>query len=548
MHVVVHVTVDEVGDVVAAPERRAALREVRPAVLVRVKLRIVDAGVDERVLVLLLPPVFHEVVVGRDLAEVLVRVEVAMDLALRVDRHVARYRVRLRRTRQEVVDHQLVLARTRLRRVEEREAVVDAVRGRTERKQVFGVVGEAVVVGIVLCAVLRDAPEVLPPVGDVVAVDVSGRGVGRIERAVRLQAAGEVYEVGLVGRHLDAKVVDRRIPVQRNLGIEVRAVVLAGILLPPVGKSVAGRVALRLLPGFGRRAVVPHLRTGLRVRTAERQQVGRADEAAADVVAVHVEDRLVGVAAQVEEPVQGEKLDVAVNPVVGARIRHRVVREHELVDAVRHRRQFLIPRQRIDRHGVDLDAALRRLLCLMAPVNLVAHHIILIGVAQFVGFGVGDEQDAACGTMAPRSLLHYLLYHQLIELVAVASAGILGILYKLYDAVLIPSKRQTLIGVAEIILAVHVAIVAESHDAETQVVIVLEESWNKVGHLTAHVVDICRHRTGGVEGNHHIEHSHLLGSDVFHTLLVCATDSCSRVLYDSSFFLCIENLFHNGNV
>ena len=266
------------------------------------------------------------------------RVEVAMDLALRVDRHVARDRVRLRRTRQEVVDHQLVLARTRLRRVEEREAVVDAVRGRTERKQVFGVVGEAVVVGIVLGAILRDAPEVLPPVGDVVAVDVSGRGVGRIERAVRLQAAGEVDEVGLVGRHLDAEVVDRRIPVQRNLGIEVRAVVLAGILLPPVGKSVAGRVALRLLPGFGRRAVVPHLRTGLRVRTAERQQVGRADEAAADVVAVHVEDRLVGVAAQVEEPVQGEELDVAVNPVVGARIRHRVVREHELVDAVRHRR------------------------------------------------------------------------------------------------------------------------------------------------------------------------------------------------------------------
>ena len=338
MHVVVHVTVDEVGDVVAAPERRAALREVRPAVLVRVKLRIVDAGVDERVLVLLLPPVFHEVVVGRDLAEVLVRVEVAMDLALRVDRHVARYRVRLRRTRQEVVDHQLVLARTRLRRVEEREAVVDAVRGRTERKQVFGVVGEAVVVGIVLGAILRDAPEVLPPVGDVVAVDVSGRGVGRIERAVRLQAAGEVEEVGLVGRHLDAEVVDRRIPVQRNLGIEVRAVVLAGILLPPVGKSVAGRVDLRLLPGVGRRAVVPHLRTGLRVRAAERQQVGRADEAAADVVAVHVEDRLVGVAAQVEEPVQGEELDVAVNPVVGARIRHRVVREHELVDAVRHRR------------------------------------------------------------------------------------------------------------------------------------------------------------------------------------------------------------------
>ena len=64
MHVVVHVTVDEVGDVVAAPERRAALREVRPAVLVEVVRDVVEvaAGVVDRILVL--PPVLDEVVVG----------------------------------------------------------------------------------------------------------------------------------------------------------------------------------------------------------------------------------------------------------------------------------------------------------------------------------------------------------------------------------------------------------------------------------------------------------------------------------------------------
>ena len=68
-----------------------------------------------------------------------------------------------------------------------------------------------------------------------------------------------------------------------------------------------------------------------------------------------------------------------------------------------------------------------------------------------------------------------------------------------------------MICVAEIVAVRHVAVVAESHNAEAEILIIFEEVGNHVGHLTANIFDVSCHGAGGVEGNYHVEFSHPFG-------------------------------------
>ena len=259
--------------------------------------------------------------VGRDFAEVLVGEDVS-DRAIRGDDNV-------RQTREEVVRHLLAGTGTLPCRVEEREAVLHAVRRSTEAEQVLVVVGQAVVVGIVVRTVLGDAEQVLPPVGQVVAVFVGVDRVFGIDRAVGLHAAVDVDDIRLAGGDLRAVVVDERIPADRRRGIEILRIVVARVVLPPVGDAVAVRVVARLLPRIGR-AVVPHLLARLREGAAHRDEIRRADKAVPDLEPAHGLVRAEALALALNEDVGVGEAVVAVFVEDGRRIGHRGVREHEL--------------------------------------------------------------------------------------------------------------------------------------------------------------------------------------------------------------------------
>ena len=312
---------DGVGEYRSVPCRGANLGEVRPAVSVGVLVGIIDVGIRVGVRERLLPPALHEVVVRHYLAEVLVGEDVR-DRTAYGDYHV-------RRAREEVVGHLLADAGVALRRVKEREAPFDAVGIVPETYDVLGVVGKSVAVGIVVSAERGDSEQFLPPVGDVVAVFVGHHDIGRVNRAVRLHAAVDVDDIRLAGGYLGAVVVDERIPADGRGGIETRRVVVARVILPPVGDAVAVRVVARLLPRVGGVAV-PHVRAGLRESAAHRDEVRRADKVVPDLEPAHGLVREEAIASPLDEDVGVGKAVVAVVVEDIRRIGHCGVREHEL--------------------------------------------------------------------------------------------------------------------------------------------------------------------------------------------------------------------------
>ena len=216
-------------------------------------------------------------------------------------------------------------------------AVRETVGIRPEARGVFGVVREPVVVSVVVGPLRGDAEDVLPPIGDAVAVGVRIHRVRGVDRAVGLEAAVDVDHVGEAGLHARAVVVDERVPANRHRRVDVRRVVVAGVLLPPIGDSVAVGVGERLLPRIGHIAV-PKLRTRLRVRAAERDEVGRADE-----VVPHLElalDERVGVdSAKLLDPARRlREAVVRVEVADGRRVGDRAVRERVLREPVLGRR------------------------------------------------------------------------------------------------------------------------------------------------------------------------------------------------------------------
>ena len=326
LEVAVEEAVDEVGRVAAAPGERTALGEVGPAILVLVVVRIVDAERAVVDVVLLLPPVFHEVMVGRNLAEVLVRAQVGRNVR------------NVRRTGEEVIHDLLVIAGAREQRVEEREAVHHAVRRRAEGEDVFRVVRETVLIGVVVRTILADAEEVFPPVGQVVAVFVDGRSEALIDGSVGLHAAHQVDDISLRGGHERTVVGDHRIPVERSARVEVVAIVRAGVFFPPVGQAVRIDILSGVFPRIGSGAV-PVFRADLREGSTHRHEVARTDEVGADLVGVEPFDRLVLLAQHLAETIVRPEPEVAVYIVDEAAIGRGGVREDELVDALHFRRR-----------------------------------------------------------------------------------------------------------------------------------------------------------------------------------------------------------------
>ena len=206
-HLVGQILRDEVGEQRPVPGRRADFAEVVPAVAVGVFVRVIriDAGVGRGVR--LLPPRLHHVVVGEYLAVVLSRVDVPCGVVERLGRA------------EEVVGH-LLLERSRVGvdRAEEVPAVRETVGIRPEARGVLRVVGKPVVVSVVVAVLRGDAEEVLPPVGDAVAVGVRVDRVRGVYRAVRLEAAVYVDRVREAGLHAGAVVVDERVPADRHRG------------------------------------------------------------------------------------------------------------------------------------------------------------------------------------------------------------------------------------------------------------------------------------------------------------------------------------------
>ena len=249
-------------------ERRVTqFREGRPAILVTVGVRIVERTVRTHAVLFV---VFHEVVVRVDFAQIAAIVHL-----------------------EEVVGLELVGARTRQRRVEHGDA--------RRFDPVFGEVRETVVVRVGSRVGRRtrvDAVEVLPPVGYAVLVVIARVGVLGMVLRVAEHAVCEVSQIGLPSRHGNALVDDGRIPpkllARRQLGV-----VVAGVLLPPIGQRVVVGVGSGLGPGVGRAAVVPHAslerRDALREGAAHRQQVAADHQAVAVGEAVALlENRILG--------------------------------------------------------------------------------------------------------------------------------------------------------------------------------------------------------------------------------------------------------------
>ena len=310
---------DQVGEKRAVPSSCAVFAPVVPAVAIHILVRIVNMCiyVGERESVL--PPAFHEVMVCDNLAVVLIRLDVATAVVKRLGRTEI------------VVRHTLVgLRRVGVQRAYERPAVRNAIRIRTEADEVFRVVRETVLVGVVVGTISGDAKQVLPPVGDIVGVCVNCRGIFAMVLAVRLHAKREVDGVGDVRGQLSAVPVDYRIPVVAARRVE------AILILPPVGKPVSIRVDRCVFPGVGDAVAVPHRRAGLRVRAAHRDEIGRAYEVGADLVLVAANEIFeqdvlrVGLGEQVEF----EETLIALEEVVMVRIRHRRVVERVLGELV----------------------------------------------------------------------------------------------------------------------------------------------------------------------------------------------------------------------
>ena len=293
-HVLDFGVADDMRDAVGRDRRGEAavaqLLPVGPAVAVRVVVRIVDARIRVAPGIARLPPVFHEVMVADDFAEIPVRL--------------------VRAALAEVVAHEaLRLVGDRRERVETDGPAVGAgapAERRALGDEVFLVVRQAVVIRVVVRAHLADALQHLPPVGQAVAVHVRGLRVGRID-AARDQAVGQ-----RVGVCLRRRVAGVARPLR-----DARAVRIA----------VKGRAVRRDRPDVLRALAVPAFREALRERRAERNEVARAGELVADVGVVDA----VQAVAELEELVQRVVLlQLERREAVGI---HRV-RERERAEAV----------------------------------------------------------------------------------------------------------------------------------------------------------------------------------------------------------------------
>ena len=303
----------------------ARLREVAPAVLVGVLLAVPRQAARERGAPAVLEQVVHHVVVGEELAGV--------DAA---DREEV---VRLRTARA-----------VRVERIE--------LRAHVERdgEEELDVVAESVAVGIIQRAVLLDVVELLPPVGDEIAVGVDAGLVGRVELRDAVHRHDALVDVDLVGRrrgHLAPVVRDLRVPAQ----VVARVVALRlRVGLPPVRQAVGVLVGARVLPQVGRRAV-PHLRAALRVRAAERDELARAEELAAHLELRAQQHELAGLRL-LHEAEDLVEVDHPLEVVGPALVRQRRVRERELAQVERLRQrvgaaQVLAVVERVDRRAVE---------------------------------------------------------------------------------------------------------------------------------------------------------------------------------------------------
>ena len=230
--------------------------EIGPSVLVRIGVGVVTRAV---ITVHVFDVIFHEVVVGVELAEI----------------HGPAFGVgRL----QEVVGLDLSDERASKRRIQHVEGILlDAV---------LLVIGEAVVVGVGLRVGDRagvDSVHILPPVGHAVVVEVTGVAV--IERAVSavmVLAVGQkterkIAEVRTPRRHLEPVIDNGCIPHEVIPRTKICGEVLTGVLFPPIRKPVMIAVHDGFGPSISGTKVIPHAALGrgnaLGVDAAERNEV-----------------------------------------------------------------------------------------------------------------------------------------------------------------------------------------------------------------------------------------------------------------------------------
>ena len=144
--------------------------------------------------------------------------------------------------------------------------------------EIFGEVGETVVVGVVGDLGGGDAEEILPPIGKAVAVDVGGLREFRLRDDIAVlqhHAGGQIAPVRAARIHLKPVPGDNGIPLDlgRHRVCAVLIVIGERILLPPFGDAVERRAHAGVFPRSGRTVVVPHRLGVLGERAAEREHI-----------------------------------------------------------------------------------------------------------------------------------------------------------------------------------------------------------------------------------------------------------------------------------
>ena len=207
---------------------------------------IVNARADRLQIIERLPPIFHEVVVGENLAEVQ-----GANLA-------------------EVIETQAI--GTRHRRIDGRKL-------EGFRDEIFSEVGKTIVVGVDNHLRHGKAEHILPPIGNAIAVDIGDL----LEVTILLNnltilnphACGEIAPIRFASSHLDIVTKDNSVPLDKRTIINPAISIIFNvcILLPPFRNAIKCRINSGVLPWRGRTIFIPHGVDILGERTAQRKHI-----------------------------------------------------------------------------------------------------------------------------------------------------------------------------------------------------------------------------------------------------------------------------------